>query len=106
MAKNSIDDVGGDFEDLEDLALFGELEIGESARIFIESPAGQFAVGALKQDIQSSMEKLAETSTWRKRRCEKLRFDIATRKYALAVLVEAITVGDLAHQNLLSKRGQ
>ena len=100
--KNSIENDSVD-ENLEDLALFGEMEIGESARLFIESPAGQFAIGALKQDIQANLEQLAETSAWRKRKCESLRAEIRARKYALGVLVEAITLGDLAHQNMLNK---
>jgi len=105
MANDSIDGVSEEFDDIEDLTLFGELQLGEDARLFTDSITGQFMIGAIKQDIQHALEKLADTSDtfFGRRKTKRLKNEIYIKKQFLVMLNEAFTTGELAHQTLLNK---
>lgn len=77
-------------------ALIAAAEIGEEARLFLESDLGKYIIGVSRQEAQLALEKLAEIDPSQVEEVRKTQNEVRIAKMFEQWLVEALHDGEQA----------
>lgn len=81
-------------------ALYATAILGEDAIDFLQTELGQLLRGKALQKRHAALQALAKTPYWRKRKIQRLQFEIAVAEQFLSFVQEAITSGQAAQKAL------
>lgn len=80
--------------------LLAEAVLGKDAEEFLRSDLGRYLVGRARMEGRDAMEKLKNTSPWRRRRIQQLQNEIHRAESFEAWLIELVSSGKAAEAAL------